>query len=105
MCKFSYVSTRDAEPAQFLDGSGSKKAPNMRTIFGSGLVPIANVKATSTSAPAPAPDLSEICRLRLRLRIPGFHRFGRKLSYFKENTADYYFSKHLEFFTYRTASF
>ena len=84
MCKFSYVSTRDAEPAQFLDGFGSKKAPYMRTIFGSSLVPITNVKATSTSAPVPAPDLSEICRLRLRLRIPGFHRLGRKLSYLKK---------------------
>ena len=59
----------DAEPAQFLDGSGSKNAPDMRTICGSGLVPIANVKTTSTSAPAP--DLSEICQHRLRLRIPG----------------------------------
>ena len=62
---------RDADPAQFLDGSGSKKAPDMRTTSGSGLVPIANVKATSTSASAPAPELSDICRLRLRLRIPG----------------------------------
>ena len=49
------VKISDAEPAQFLDGSGSKKAPDMRTILGSGLVPIANIKVTSTSAPAPHP--------------------------------------------------
>ena len=64
------LKSRDAEPAQFLDGSGSKKAPDMRTIFTSSLVPIANVKTTSTSAPAPAPDLSEVCPPWLRLRIP-----------------------------------
>ena len=61
-----WIFDRDAEPAQFLNGCGSKKAPDMRTIFGPGIVPIPNVKATST----PAPDLGEICRLWLR--IPDF---------------------------------
>ena len=50
------IVSRDEETVQFLDGSGSKKAPDMRTIFGFGLVPNANVKETLTSAPAPAPD-------------------------------------------------
>ena len=45
------------EPAQFLDDSGSKKAPDIRTTYGSGLSPIADVKTTSTSATAPALDL------------------------------------------------
>ena len=42
--------------------------------------PIAHVRASSASAPAPAPDLSEICRLRLRLRIPGSSAYPRDRS-------------------------
>ena len=34
-----------------------------------------------------------------------FQSLDRKLSYFKENTTYYYFSNHLQFLTYRTASF
>ena len=78
--KNSYALARDAKPAQYLDGSDSQNAPDMSTIFGSGLVPNAHVKASSASAPAPAPDLSEICRLRLRLRIPGSSAYPRDRS-------------------------
>ena len=87
----------DAELSHFLDGSGSKKSPDMRTIFGSDLVRIANVNATSTSAPAPAPDLSEICQLRLRLRIPGLIIWSPNYLHHSVNAVTFVLIPHISF--------